>query len=388
MLYRRIAMFSAALLVPTAGFAQQQCSVQNSDGGAELVSEAPQEPRLPSLAAPIIAVQPAFRASQIDTPATSKGRDDLAVTTPPMPVADSATGRAARPWGRAVQHVAAAGAAVSEISALHGMRTVVARTSAQFMVLNETPDGAAAVAGLMSGITVAQLLDAAQGRVNDLGTYHGLRTLLIRSGDHFQTFYGTPDGEAVIPGVMYDGDGKNLTRDQIAAVPGTTPTVLAGDVAGRPSGGKATLAVAQSAISGTVGPDGAPRLWMFIDPQCSYSVRAMQQLQPMVASGRVQLSIIPVSVLDREDNGLSTRNTLAMLSLPDSRMVTAWSTGRLGAAETTPEAAARLRTNMDVAQALQLKGTPTFVWTKADGSAGRVDGIPKDMQALIASLRS
>ena len=53
-----------------------------------------------------------------------------------------------------------------------------------------------------------------------------------------------------------------------------------------------------------------------------------------------------------------------------------------------PEASVQLAKNMAAAEALQLRGTPTFVWEKADGSAGRADGIPNDMDALIASIRS
>ncbi|MGI4796420.1 MAG: hypothetical protein ACRYG8_20650 [Janthinobacterium lividum] len=43
---------------------------------------------------------------------------------------------------------------------------------------------------------------------------------------------------------------------------------------------------------------------MFIDPLCSFSVRAMQQLQPFVASGRVQLVMIPLAVLEHASIGV------------------------------------------------------------------------------------
>ena len=73
---------------------------------------------------------------------------------------------------------------------------------------------------------------------------------------------------------------------------------------------------------------GAPRLWMMFDPQCSFSVRAMQAFQALVTSGRVQFALIPVSILDHEDNCLSTKAALSLLSLPPAKMAEAWSSGQ------------------------------------------------------------
>jgi hypothetical protein len=112
----------------------------------------------------------------------------------------------------------------------------------------------------------------------------------------------------VIPGVLWDSAGKDLTRDQVAAVPGAIPTVTVGDVSSGKAGAGAGPAVAalplvQKAYFGTVGAASAPHLWMVIDPQCVYSLRAYQMLRPFVEAGKLQLSIIPISVLDYEDNG-------------------------------------------------------------------------------------
>ncbi|HEY3910212.1 MAG TPA: hypothetical protein VGM07_10015 [Stellaceae bacterium] len=51
-----------------------------------------------------------------------------------------------------------------------------------------------------------------------------------------------------------------------------------------------------------------------------------------------------------------------------------------------PKAAERLRANMAIAQAIGLKGTPTFIWRKADGTEGRVDGMPMDIGTLVSSI--
>ena len=68
----------------------------------------------------------------------------------------------------------------------------------------------------------------ASGNITELGTQHGLRGLFVRSGAQFQVFYATPDGQRVIPGVMWDAAGKDITRQQVAHVPGAIPTVVVG----------------------------------------------------------------------------------------------------------------------------------------------------------------
>lgn len=41
---------------------------------------------------------------------------------------------------------------------------------------------------------------------------------------------------------------------------------------------------------------------------------------------------------------------------------------------------------MAAVAAIGLRGTPTFVWRKADGTEGRTDGLPSDVDAFIASV--
>ena len=126
---------------------------------------------------------------------------------------------------------------------------------------------------------------------------------------------------------------------------------------------------------------------MLVDPQCIYSVRALQMLQPYVAARRLQVSVIPLSVLDHENQGQSTRSALALLSKPADELVSAWQTESVNGPP-SPEAAERLRANMSIAQAIGLKGTPTFIWRKPDGAEGRMDGIPMSMDALVSSIGS
>ncbi len=262
----------------------------------------------------------------------------------------------------------------------HGMRAVAARAGDQFMLFQVTPDGQAGVSGAMVELTPAQLEKIATGNITDLGILHGVQGLFVRSGPQFQVFYATADQQRLIPGVMWDEAGKDLTRQQVAHTPGAIPTVVVGGSEpgqSSPIGeAVAALPLVQKASFGTIGRGSAPLLFMLIDPQCIYSVRALQMLQPYVASGRVQVAVIPLSVLDREDQGQSTRSARALLSKPADQLVSAWRAGNVNNAPSL-EAGERLRGNMAIAQAIGLKGTPTFIWREPDGTEGRIDGILK-----------
>ncbi|HKM63266.1 MAG TPA: hypothetical protein VJY39_12335, partial [Acidisphaera sp.] len=287
-----------------------------------------------------------------------------------------------------------AGAAVEDFGTSHGMHLMAARGGDEFMVFEIAPDGAAAVAGAAVELTVDQLKTVAAGKIIDLGEQHGLRGFFVRSGPQFQVFYATPDQQRVIPGVLWDASGHDLTRAQVDRIPGAVPTVVVGaGGANEPTTASPTasppaapaIPLLEKANLGVVGPASAPRLFVVIDPQCIYSVRAMQMLQPYVAAGRLRLSVVPLSILDGEDQGQSTRSALALLSKPSDQIVEAWRNGMVGGTP-APEAPERLRQNMQIAEAIGIKGTPTFVWRKADGTEGRIDGVPNSFDAMVASV--
>jgi len=289
------------------------------------------------------------------------------------------------------QHVASAGAVVTDLGESHGMRAIVAQSGDQFMLFQITADGEAAVSGATVELTPAQLGTSASGNITDLGVQHGLPGFFVRSGHQFQVFYATPDKERLIPGVMWDAAGRDLTRQQVAHIPGAIPTVVVSGAESGPSSSAAAAVAAlpllQKASFGTIGQASAPHLFMLIDPQCVYSVRALQMLQPSVAGGRLQVSVVPLSVLDHEDQGQSTRSALALLSKPADQLVSAWQAGSVNDPPSL-ESAERLRANMAIAQAIGLRGAPTFIWRKSDGTEGRIDGIPMNMDALISSVGS
>ena len=153
--------------------------------------------------------------------------------------------------------------------------------------------------------------------MKELGETHGLRGLYLRNGPEFQVLYVTPDGRATIAGVMWDATGKNSTRDQVSKIDGAIPTVVVDKDGAKSIEAAArsdTLLSVEKASFGLAGDPAAPRLWMIIDPYCSYSVRAFDALRPYVKAGRIQLAVVPISILDYEDNGQSTPAAQSLLS--------------------------------------------------------------------------
>jgi thiol:disulfide interchange protein DsbG len=286
------------------------------------------------------------------------------------------------------QHIASSGAQVSDLGTIHGLRAISARSGSQFMIFEMSKDGQAGVSGVPIDLTVSQLQTVAAGNITDVGDAHGFKGYFVRSGQQFQVFYATPDNTGLVPGVMWDAAGKDLTRQQVAQIPGAVPTVQIG---GAGPGGQAQpgqeVPLLAKATYGTEGSASAPKVYMLMDPQCIYSQRAFQALQPYVQSGQIQLAVIPLSVLDYEDNGQSTRSALALLSDSPDQIVGAWQSG---SENNTPDpaATARLANNMAIAQAVGLKGTPMFWWQSANGSTNHLNGQPPDVQAFISGLRS
>lgn len=270
----------------------------------------------------------------------------------------------------------------------------------------------------IAAVPALKRIASAGAKLYPLGTSHGMRAIFARAADgrHFQVFYVTPDGKAEIGGIMWNAAGKNITLAEVHAIPGVTPTVRIGAAAGQPRktetfgaapslkpdptafripAAPASVAASAAAIlheasettHGTVGQAGAPRVWMLMDPLCMFSQRAMQELQPFVDAGKVRVSVIPLSVLDYEDHGVSTKKALVMVSQPAHAMVSDWIDKGLPE-QATAGAAARLSTNMTFAQEVGLRGTPTFLWQASDGRIARYNGLPPDMQSLVSMIEA
>ena len=254
--------------------------------------------------------------------------------------------------------------------------------------------------------------------VEDLGSAHGLEGWLVMAKDihgHyvFQTFYTTPDGKAVVAGVMMDDHGKDLTGMQYAlsaqgqriiadnAAPSTTappqasPSGSASDISQKSSvqpEEAAAQAVAQVdspedetalGISPTafdkvldttylfhVGGTNVPNLVLVADPHCPFCHKAWQYLAPLVKSHQISVDVLLIHGLPESES--PKKDAVAILSNPDAS--SAWLNG-VGSVEGVPIPAPKdqaalargallLKKNDDFARDMQISATPTVFWFK------------------------
>ncbi|KXV69887.1 thiol:disulfide interchange protein [Acetobacter cerevisiae] len=267
----------------------------------------------------------------------------------------------------ALKHLTGSGARLSGQGVFHGFETGVAYTSDRVFVYFMPKGRRGVLGGTAIPVPYDTLRSLSGKRATDLEPWQGIRGMFLQNGTHFQVIYAAPDGQAAIAGSLWDASGRDITRQQIQHIPGAVPTVH----------------MDNAQITET-----APSAVMLIDPQCMYSIRAAQNLMPLVQSGKLHLKVVPLSVLDYEDRGESTLNAKAMLSYSPRDMVRAWIDGHLHERADSPsaEAADQLESNGAFAKSISLKGTPTFLWIKKDGALGRFEGNPTNKESFLREL--
>lgn len=243
----------------------------------------------------------------------------------------------------------------------------------------------------------------------DLGSDDGIRTVFAYLGDNMEVFHVSPSGRyAVRSGRLLDmaeadPTRRDLTMRRASIIPGVLPSVdMRGQTgaqeaasaapASQAPDGNAVLAQLEQADYGVAGRADAPRIYAFIDPLCSFSVRLMEALRPHIAAGRIQVAMLPIALIDHETNGRSTPAAETMLSRPSGEMDAAWK-GLIEAVRgrrpdlfaVNDEGRARLARNKALATSLQVQATPTLVWRQADG-APRAQMGGQDLDQVIASL--
>jgi len=287
--------------------------------------------------------------------------------------------------GDAVLRLTTGGAELSHYSDYHGYEVGIAHTKGQMLVYFAPADHKVVLSGTIIPVPYDTLRKISGDRAHDLNVYDSIRGFFVQNGTHFQTIYSTPDGQASLAAQMWDASGQDLTRHQIKGVPGAVPTIRI-DVPPERTG--APVIGMNRLIGGEIGDPKAPEAIMFIDPQCMYSIKAMTALKPSVDAGRIRLKIVPLSLLDYEDQGASTINAKSMLSFPADEMANAWIHDHLNqhAAQPVPDADSYLQQNMAVAHDISLRGTPTFLWKHKNGELGRLDGAPRDVDTFVASV--
>lgn len=234
---------------------------------------------------------------------------------------------------------------------------------------------------------LARLL-ASGAEVYDMGTHLGLRGVwaVSREEGMQQPFYIAPNGKGLIAGAAFLSEGppeeRNLTLSALKHVPGVIPSAEVKNAAQQQAVARApqitnamALQVMTDTTHGLVGNNRSPRVWMFFDPRCPYSLKAFEELRPEVEAGRLQLALIPVPLLDPNGNGPSTRAAKQLLG-SEAPMDETWPLVRSGGSVPFDEDAAdsRVRQNMQAARSIGVPASPTFVFADKEGKARTFSG--------------
>lgn len=269
-----------------------------------------------------------------------------------------------------------------------------------------------------------------------IGDEYGMTAYFITQQQKGKVVYVTPDGQGVMDGSLFGGDGTSTTLQQLSrlresgfdpipyiaasmaaagqqataagAIPGQTPSPLPTPA---PAVTPTSTSTATPAPSPTISPTtalspgerlwndvgaaswiafgqpSAPQLTVVMDPNCPHCHTYFKMIQPYVQQGKIYLRVLPVSVLDREKGNATIINVLsasspaaAWTALVEDKPVPA-------PAQVNPRAAAAVDSNNALFARWRLPGTPYAIYRdKVGGQVRLMFSSPKDLNAFLAEL--
>lgn len=204
----------------------------------------------------------------------------------------------------------------------------------------------------------------------------GLDAVVADNGKEKRLFYVTPDGQALIAGLVFDAQGRNVTTSDLsrAGVANTVNTVSPA-VAGK------VWQQAQNLLSIRDGQSG-PVLYAFVDPTCTYCHQLMRKVRPHIQAGRLQVRWLPLALLSRSSYGLAE----AMYrGGPPASSLARLVENRLDPMPETPQIRARLARNLEVMRATGHTAVPGLVYRVGNRIVVST-GVPTDSE-IAAMLR-
>lgn len=241
-------------------------------------------------------------------------------------------------------------------------------------------------------------------QIRYLGKKHGMDGWITIFQGQEQYYYVTPDGQGFVMGVLFDGDGKMATLDQVQELQksgdGEILDFLAVD---RQPQNSAPSSIAETAeefefktpaqrmfadveMSNwvTLGLNTAPVIYTFVDPQCPHCHEFLKDLQKQyIEKGLIQVRLIPVGFRDE-----TLAQAAFLLAAPDAQE--RWF-NHLEGDETALPAKNDISTqgvqkNLALMQAWKFNVTPLSVYKSREGEIKIIRGRAQDIPALLADL--
>ena len=157
---------------------------------------------------------------------------------------------------------------------------------------------------------------------------------------------------------------------------------------------KALAAAALPETGAIMAGSKGPVLTVFIDPNCIFCHMLYQQLEPLVAKGALRARYVLVAVVKRSSFAkaaaiLSAKNPAAALQQDQAAFDPKTEEGGIKP-DSTPSKAVTDR--IGVNNALMSKaggdGTPMLLFCSKDGSVQQLEGMPRDVNTLLAEMTS
>jgi thiol:disulfide interchange protein DsbG len=275
--------------------------------------------------------------------------------------------------------------------------------------LSETKDipgaGALTEGPINPSAPALQYLRSRGNQLRFMGRLHGLDAYFAEAASgSIQTFYITPDGQAAIAGLMFNTQGQNITMGQVMTLLQSDPQALEAANRLQADAEKQSLQKSQltpqqqlakaeavlDAIDTTnwfrLGVEDAPIVYMVLDPNCPWCERSMQLLAPLVGQGQIQLRLIPIGLL--ADTSLA--KAAAIISSPNPGEALQRYEGRAKsgppANTVTQDSILLVRQTEQFTRDYELEGTPHFVFRGFDGVPRIIRGMPRNMPDDLMNL--
>jgi thiol:disulfide interchange protein DsbG len=251
-----------------------------------------------------------------------------------------------------------------------------------------------------------QALEQDGAVVKYLGQEQGLQGWVTFKDGQEQYFYVTPDGQSIVMGILFNNRGDAVTLRQVAQLrerEGAAIDKLAGVSKSVPqtvsqsanapakstssSRAEQFFADVQKAAFLKLGDDSAPKLYSFIDPQCTHCHDLINDVRQsgLLQDKKIQLRLIPVGLM----NETSLREAANMLSGKiTAQDVFAHIDGNKNALlkDQNPNTQA-VQKNMALMQEWKMDVTPFSVYRAANGEVKILRGTPEDIKTLVADAR-
>ena len=242
-------------------------------------------------------------------------------------------------------------------------------------------------------------------QVRYLGREKGLDGWITVFQGQEQYFYATPDGEAILMGLLFDKNGKMLTVRQVQNLQqGNDPTLESlitqqaapeGEDALRAlqesfkkqrveSPAEQMFSEIESANWFAMGPETAPAVYAFLDPQCAHCHEFMKDIaRDYVDGGQIQLRVVPVGF--RDD---SRAQAAFLLASPDA--AERWKRHLSGDESALPVSSdvntQAIEANMSIMQNWKLDATPMIVYRSNKGDVKIVRGRPRNFSEIMIDI--